>query len=180
LASFAYLILEALIHPLERIAMKRIFSGVLAMIAALAVGLIPASGAQANGAGYNCADVGQTSARVCLYNYINTVASPGGYWQRSWDDVIKVCVNLSQHSWHNDSSSQVHDEASSMIVTAGNMANGEYFKVRAYDHVNCSSANGYFDTTVFSNGVVRYPNLNDVGSGWANRIGSVQFFFYAT
>lgn len=156
--------------------MKRILAGLLAMLVAVGLGLSAARPALANGQSANgCNDVGTTNIRVCLYNSTN-FSKATGFWQRDFATVNQGCVVLSNHAWH--IGGPVNDASSSVIITAGTVPANTRFRVRFYDWVNCSSANGYFDLTVSGSGGYNvdgdlYPN------NWNNRIGSVQIFLQA-
>lgn len=155
--------------------MKRILAGLLAMVLGVGLSLSAAQPALANGqASKGCNDVGITNIRVCLYNSTN-FSKANGFWQRDLATVGQNCVILSNHYWH--TGNRVNNETSSVIITAGSVPTNTQFKVRFYDHVNCSSANGYFDmfaTFDGSSDIRNYLTLR-----WDDAIGSVQIFLEA-
>ncbi|MCM4081754.1 hypothetical protein [Paractinoplanes hotanensis] len=151
--------------------MRRILAGLLAAMLGVGLGLSAAQPASANGAGNNCNDVSGTNVRVCLYN-LNQYLMVGGYWQRDYAAVGQNCVNLSNHAWHTGGS--VNDATESLILTAGTIPAGTRFRVRFYNWVNCSSANGYVDFSLSGSG--QYFKAAGIAP-YENWIGSVQIFF---
>jgi hypothetical protein len=156
--------------------MKRVFAGLLVLMASVALGLSAARPAMANGQSANgCNDVGATNIRVCLYNSVG-FSKATGFWQRDYNSVGGVCQNLSNHTWHTGGT--VNNTASSLIISNGTLPDGYRWRVRFYDHVNCSSANGYLELSLLGS-----DSWNVVGDlfprGLNNSIGSVQIFFQA-